>query len=91
MKPKDMKFKEYLEFTSIGLEMGLAVILGVVGGSWLDERFGTAPWMLFFGVICGFAAGLRSIIRLLMKKTKGNKENNEQSSGSDGDKKSSDS
>ena len=59
------KFSRYLRFSSIGLELGGSVIVGLLGGQWLDTRFGTTPWLMIVGLGFGMAAGFRSIFRLL--------------------------
>ena len=40
---------------SLGLELAVAMVLGVVGGRWADERLGTSPWLLLLGVAAGFS------------------------------------
>ena len=54
-----------LSHTSVGLEMGIAVILGLFFGRWLDGELGTEPWMMILFVIFGFAAGFKGIFRVL--------------------------
>ncbi len=48
---------------SIGIELVVSVIIGLVAGSWLDRRFGTAPWLTLLGIVVGSAAGFRSLLR----------------------------
>jgi ATP synthase protein I len=59
------KFRKYLRFSTVGLELGLSVIVGLLIGQYLDEKFGTEPWLLLLFLIFGMAAGFRSIFRLL--------------------------
>jgi ATP synthase protein I len=54
-----------LSQTSVGLEMGIAVILGLFFGKWLDGKAGTEPWLMILFVIFGFAAGFKGIFRAL--------------------------
>ncbi|WP_419950835.1 AtpZ/AtpI family protein [Candidatus Palauibacter sp.] len=49
------------EFASLGIAMGLAIALLAVGGNWLDNRLGTAPLFVLFGVFAGFAGGCYSM------------------------------
>ena len=38
-------------YSSMGLELGLSVVVGFLIGSWLDEWLDTKPWfLLVFGV-----------------------------------------
>ncbi len=59
------KFKKYLRFSTIGLELGLAVVLGLFVGQYLDDRFGTTPWLLLLFLLFGLVAGFRNLFRLL--------------------------
>ena len=49
-----------LRFSAVGLEMGLAVAIGYGAGFWLDNKFGTDPYlkivMLLFGIGAAFNA-----------------------------------
>ncbi len=49
---------------TIGLEMGLSVLFGLLGGQWLDGQFETAPMFETAGFILGLVAGLRSLYQL---------------------------
>ena len=54
------------QVTSIGLE--LAIPVG--GGFWLDQKYGTAPWLMILGALIGaYLAfqGFRQLIRDLEK------------------------
>ncbi|KAK3606945.1 hypothetical protein CHS0354_018541 [Potamilus streckersoni] len=48
---------------SIGIQFGLCVVIGVLGGYWLDEKFATKPWLLTVGMMFGVAAAIRSMVR----------------------------
>lgn len=52
------------KFTALGLEMGLSVVLGLLGGRWLDERFGTKPWLSITGVLLGITAAFLALFRI---------------------------
>lgn len=56
-------FKGMGSYGTIGIEIVLSILVGLFVGMWLDDRFGTKPWMsvLWFGFGCG-AAG-RSVYR----------------------------
>ena len=59
------RFAKYLRFSSVGLELGLSVLVGLFVGQWLDRRLGTDPWMLLLFLGFGLVAGFRSVYRLL--------------------------
>jgi ATP synthase protein I len=54
---------EMLSASSVGLEMGLSVIFGLLIGNWLDGRAGTSPWLTILFLGFGLAAGFRSVMR----------------------------
>lgn len=68
-QPKDPREKA----TMIGLYMTIPFVLAVppvIGwliGSWLDKKLASDPWMMFFFIILGFAAGVREFYRILKK------------------------
>lgn len=47
------------------MEMAIAVVIGTVGGSWLDERYGTHPTFALIGMFLGVAAGFRGVFRVV--------------------------
>ena len=49
--------------SAVGISFVLAIAIGVGGGIWLDRQLGTSPWLLFLGLILGFAAGVVNIYR----------------------------
>lgn len=63
------RFKQYLRFSAVGLELGFSVILGLLVGQWLDSKFGTSPWLMLLFLIFGLVAGFRSVYRLLREST----------------------
>ncbi|MDT8395666.1 MAG: AtpZ/AtpI family protein [bacterium] len=53
--------------SSLGLEMGAAVVIGLLFGTWLDGRFGTRPWLTLIFLGFGFAAAIKAVVRALRK------------------------
>jgi F0F1-type ATP synthase assembly protein I len=47
----------------IGFEFLAAVLLPGALGWWLDQKFGSAPWIMLSGGVFGFAAGLYLMLR----------------------------
>lgn len=58
---------ELLKLSSLGLEMGAAVVIGLLIGSWLDRHFDTNPWLTLLFLGFGFAAATKSVVRALRK------------------------
>jgi len=50
-------------FGTIGLEIVLSIAFGFFGGRWLDEKFGTAPYLGGLGFVFGLAAAIKSVLR----------------------------
>jgi F0F1-type ATP synthase assembly protein I len=57
---------------AVGSELGIATLIGLFGGSWLDRRFGTGPWLTIIGLALGGAAGIKSLMRLAPRPPKKN-------------------
>lgn len=51
----------------IGIAMMVPILAGVVGGRWLDDRFGTKPVFLFVLIVAGVLIGARNVYQLAMK------------------------
>src|ERR1044071_6769107 len=57
------RFYQTLSASSVGLELGLSVVFGVLFGRWLDGKLGTTPWMMLLFLALGLVAGFRSLVR----------------------------
>lgn len=60
---KDPRIQDYLRHSAVGIEMGLSVVVGLLVGWFLDDYFGTEPWLLLLFLILGMVAGFRSMLR----------------------------
>ena len=65
MSANDNRYRKYLRLSTVGLELGLSVIIGLLIGQWLDKKFDTEPWLLLLFLLFGLVAGFRSLFRLL--------------------------
>lgn len=52
----------------IGWYFALCVVLGVLGGRWLDDRFGSAPTFALIGTFVGLALALYGGYRMLTER-----------------------
>ena len=50
-------------FSYVGIFFGVAIVIGFLGGRWLERRIGGAPWVSLAGVLLGVATGFRELIR----------------------------
>jgi ATP synthase protein I len=55
------------QFSFIGIEFGVALVIGYLLGNWLDEKLDTAPWLMLVGVALGFSAAGLDFYRLVVK------------------------
>lgn len=51
----------------MGIEMAAAVSICTLGGWWLDQRFGTEPYLLIFGLIVGTGAAVKTVVRAVRR------------------------
>lgn len=52
-----------VRYTGLGIELAVFLVAGTLGGNWIDEKYGTAPWGILGGVAFGVAGGVRTLIR----------------------------
>lgn len=76
---KAKEFRKYLHLSSIGIEMGVATMIGISMGWAIDkyifnERY--KPFFTLLFLLFGFAAGIKNLI-LLIKRTAEKNGNNE--------------
>jgi F0F1-type ATP synthase assembly protein I len=51
-------------YGSVGIELVLSVVLGFLGGRWLDGRIGGGHgWLTILGVVVGLYAGFRAVFK----------------------------
>ena len=70
MKQINKTANKWIIYSSMGLELGLSVVVGFLIGGWLDKWLQTDPYFLLIFGIAGIIAGYRSIFRLV-KRVKG--------------------
>ena len=47
--------------------LAASVLVGAFAGNWLDDRFGTGPWLMLLFVVMGSVAGIRQTIQILKR------------------------
>jgi ATP synthase protein I len=68
-KEKPRALYDLLKLSSLGLEMGAAVIIGLLMGTWLDRRFSTQPWLTFVFLGFGLVAAGKAVYRAILQGT----------------------
>jgi ATP synthase protein I len=71
------RFYSVLSASSVGLEMGLSVVIGVLVGMWLDRQLGSEPWMMLLWLCFGFAAGFRGVLRAVRRADRAEQEHDQ--------------
>lgn len=56
-----------LSASSVGIELGLSVIIGLLIGYYLDQKLGTQPWLMLVMLCFGLAAGFRGVLRAVKR------------------------
>ena len=57
------RFPSWIRHSGAGLELAGATAGLVLGGFWVDGKFGTRPWGLLVGVFIGIVGGLYNLVR----------------------------
>jgi F0F1-type ATP synthase assembly protein I len=58
-------FKDNASVATVGIEMVLAVTIGLLVGQAVDELLGTGPWGTVFLVMVGFGAAMKAVLRTI--------------------------
>ncbi|HEY5946324.1 MAG TPA: AtpZ/AtpI family protein [Kofleriaceae bacterium] len=56
-----------LNASSVGLELGLSVGLGLLVGYYMDKWIGTQPWLMLLWLTLGLVAGFRGVFRAVAR------------------------
>jgi F0F1-type ATP synthase assembly protein I len=57
-------------YGTVGIEVVLSVLVGFIGGYWLDGKLATKPWLTLIGLSYGIAAAARALYRAARRATK---------------------
>ena len=52
-------------YSGVGIQLVILIVMGLFGGSFLDRKLGTTPWLLLGGVVFGTATGFYNLVRIL--------------------------
>jgi ATP synthase protein I len=62
---RSKRYIDLLKYSSLGLEMGAAVIIGLLAGIYIDKHFHTDPWFTLIFLGFGFVAAGRAVARVI--------------------------
>ncbi len=60
------RWQAALNIIGIGWFIGLAILLGVLGGLWLDNKLSTQPLFILIGLLFGFIVAVYGVYRMLL-------------------------
>lgn len=75
------KAKKRSELRQIGLLGAIPMLLatgpliGFFGGRWLDDKLGTAPFLMIILMIMGFGASVKETVKIIKQANQDNKDN----------------
>jgi len=52
---------------SAGISLITPIVIGALGGNWLDQRFGTSPWLTLILLLIGIIAGFTQLVRIMQR------------------------
>lgn len=55
-------FRQAGRHAAVGLEIGIAVAIGVLGGKYLDTKLGTEPIFFWIGFGLGIGAAVKALV-----------------------------
>lgn len=50
---------------AVGIEIAVAIVIGYFGGSYLDRKLGTTPWISYLGLVAGVGAAIKALVRVV--------------------------
>ena len=50
----------------VGWYVGVCIVLGVVGGLWLDNKFNTKPTLVIVGLVLGIVVAFYGVYRMIL-------------------------
>jgi len=62
--------KSIYSYTHLGITFAASIILFLLGGKYLDGKWGTEPYLTLAGAFIGAAAGFYYIIREMIQRSK---------------------
>jgi len=63
----DKNSKSWLNASTIGISLVLAILIGTFLGVYLDKFFGTKPWLTLIFMVLGIVAGFKNMFYFLKR------------------------
>ena len=62
--PKTTILGKVITYSSIGIQVGLTVAIGIIAGVYLDQWLGTGPWLTILGLLVGVISGFTRLFQV---------------------------
>ena len=59
---------------AVGIEVAVAIIIGYLGGRFLDRKLGTEPWISYAGLLAGIGAAIKALLRVIRSYRRDNRD-----------------
>ena len=53
-----------ITYSSIGIQIGFAIAIGVIAGVYLDQWLHTGPWLTLLGLLIGLVSGFTRLYQI---------------------------
>jgi len=60
------RWEAALRLVGVGWYIGICIVLGVLGGLWLDDKFDTTPILVIVGLILGIIIAMYGVYRMVL-------------------------
>ncbi len=60
------RWEAAFRLVGVGWYVGICIVLGVVGGLWLDNKFNTKPILVIVGLILGIIVAFYGVYRMIL-------------------------
>jgi len=64
-KKKFNFLRTYALASTLGFQVAAPIVLGILGGQYLDKKFGTGPWLMIVCLFVGLVASVTGLLRLV--------------------------
>jgi len=63
-RPKKIILGKVITYSSIGIQVGFTVAIGITGGIYLDQWLETGPWLTILGLLIGVISGFTRLFQI---------------------------
>ncbi len=61
---KNTTLGQILTYSSIGIQIGFTIGMGIIGGIYLDRWLDTKPWLTLLGLVVGVVSGFARLYQI---------------------------